>query len=123
MNDKFMYISNDDAQNYPFWRLQLLIETFGHWTKWPNQNSIKVPKVIMPTNTEMLLKDFGDYCNKQPNVPSLPDKIHTSDWATEMFIVSSMMWISGILRDKTMDDKLMYIQIYPFCTYNFLFKV
>ena len=30
---KFMYISNDDTQNYPFFRLQLVVETFGHSTK------------------------------------------------------------------------------------------
>ena len=33
-----------------------------------NQNSIKVPKVVKPTNK----KTFGNYCNKQPNVPTLP---------------------------------------------------
>ena len=37
-----------------------------------NLNSIKVPKVGKPMNK----KDFGDYSNKQPNVPSLPDNIH-----------------------------------------------
>ena len=28
-----MYIPNDDTQNQPFSRLQLMIETFGHSTK------------------------------------------------------------------------------------------
>ena len=37
-----------------------------------NQNSIKVLKVVKPTNKKTLLCDFGDLCNKQPNVPSLP---------------------------------------------------
>ena len=27
---KFMYIPIDDTQNYPFCRLQLKVETFGH---------------------------------------------------------------------------------------------
>ena len=37
-----MYIPNSDTQNYPFCRLQLVAETFGHST------------------------------DKQPNIPSLP---------------------------------------------------
>ena len=32
MADKLMYIPDDDTQNYPFCRLQLVIETFGHST-------------------------------------------------------------------------------------------
>ena len=31
MNDKLMYISNDDKQNYPFCNLKLLVEKFGHY--------------------------------------------------------------------------------------------
>ena len=30
--DKFMYIPNDDTQNYPFCRLQIVVETFEHST-------------------------------------------------------------------------------------------
>ena len=32
MTNKLMYISNDDSQNYPFCRLQLVVKTFGHST-------------------------------------------------------------------------------------------
>ena len=32
MHDKSIYIPNDDAQKHPFFSLQLVIETFGHWT-------------------------------------------------------------------------------------------
>ena len=32
MNDKFMYIPNDDKQNIPSIQLQLVVETFGHST-------------------------------------------------------------------------------------------
>ena len=39
MADKFMYISNDDTQNYPS----------------VDQNSIKVSKVVEPTNKKTLL--------------------------------------------------------------------
>ena len=30
--DKLIYISNDDTQNYPFCRLQSVVETFEHST-------------------------------------------------------------------------------------------
>ena len=32
MADKCMYISDDDTENYPFCRLQLMVETFGNST-------------------------------------------------------------------------------------------
>ena len=51
-----MYISNDDTQNYSICRLQLVVATFGHLMNQPiNQNSIKVPKVVNPTNKKTLL--------------------------------------------------------------------
>ena len=43
INDKLMYIINDNTQNYAFCRLQLVAE-----------NSIKVPKVVEPTNKKTL---------------------------------------------------------------------
>ena len=43
MDDKFMYILNDDTQNCPFCILHLAVETFGHSTY---QNSMKDPKVV-----------------------------------------------------------------------------
>ncbi len=36
-----------------------------------NQNSVKVPKVVMPKNKKTLLQIFVDQCNKQPIIPSL----------------------------------------------------
>ena len=30
MTDNLMYIPNDDTQNYPLYRLQLVVEMFGH---------------------------------------------------------------------------------------------
>ena len=38
-----------------------------------NQNLTEVPKVVEP-NKNTVLKDFGDQCNEQLNIPSLPDK-------------------------------------------------
>ena len=61
-----MYISKDDAQNCPFCRLQLVVETFRHWTNGPsNQNSIKVPKVLA-TNK----KTLGTNVIKSPISPT-----------------------------------------------------
>ena len=49
-----MYIPNDDTQNYPFSRLELVVKIFEHSTEWSNQsNSKKVPKVVKPTNKKM----------------------------------------------------------------------
>ena len=57
-----MDIFNDETQNYPFCRLQLKVETFGHSTEWTNQS--------MKRKT---LSDFGDQAYKQLNVPLLPE--------------------------------------------------
>ena len=46
MDDKLIYIHNNNKQEYPSCRLKLL---FGNWTL-ANQNSVKVPKVSEPTN-------------------------------------------------------------------------
>ena len=32
MSDKLMYIPNDDTQKYPYYRLYVVVETFGHLT-------------------------------------------------------------------------------------------
>ena len=32
MADKLMYIPNDDIQNYNFWKLKSVVETFKHLT-------------------------------------------------------------------------------------------
>ena len=54
MADKL--IPNDDTQVSPFCILQLVVETLDTQLNEPtNQNSIKVPKVVMPTNKKKLL--------------------------------------------------------------------
>ncbi len=68
MTDKLMYIPNDDTQNYPFSRLQLLVQTFGHSTKCVQMYFNKSYKDVELTNKKTLLYDFGDQCNKQSNV-------------------------------------------------------
>ena len=53
MADKLMYISNVEAQNYPFCRLKLVFELKPFDTrlkKSTKQNSIKVPKIVESTS-------------------------------------------------------------------------
>ena len=77
MAEKLMYIPNANTQNFLFYKLLLVIETFGHSTnKLTNQNLIKVQQIVMPTNKKTLFGEFGDYYNKQPIVPSLPSYTH-----------------------------------------------
>ena len=52
-----MYIPNADTQNSLFCKLQLVVETFGNWMN--QSNSLKVPKVIQPTNEKTLLNTLG----------------------------------------------------------------
>ena len=53
MADRFMYIPNYDTQKYPFWRLQLKrLETQPN--EQTNQNSIKDPKIVKPTNKQQV---------------------------------------------------------------------
>ena len=56
MADKLMYISNNDKQNYSFWRLKLVLKRLDTEHNEPtNQYSIKDPKVVKLTSKEMLL--------------------------------------------------------------------
>ncbi len=56
MADKLMYNPNDDTQNYPFLGLQLVVDSLDTQINKPtNQNSIKVPKDVMPMNKKTLL--------------------------------------------------------------------
>ena len=51
MADKLMYILHYNTQSYPFHRLKLVVEKFGHPTKeQTNQISLEVSKVFEPTN-------------------------------------------------------------------------
>ena len=48
-------IPNDNIQNYPFFRLQLVFGIFDTQPNEPiNQNSVKVPKVVQPTYKKTL---------------------------------------------------------------------
>ena len=48
MVDKLMCIHNDDTQNYPFCKLQIVVERLNtKLNDTTNQNSLKVSKVVM----------------------------------------------------------------------------
>ena len=56
MYDKLIYIPNDDTQNYPFYRLQLMVEKLDtQLNELTNQNSLKVPNEIDRTSKKMIL--------------------------------------------------------------------
>ena len=62
MDDKLIYIFNDENEINPF--------LFNNQT---NQNSIRVPKVIKPTNKITWFKSLGTSVIFSPTSPSLPD--------------------------------------------------
>ena len=63
MTDKLMCIPNNDTQNNPFFRIQLVVETFGHVFLVINQ---KVPKVF-----EKILSLGTSVINSPMSPPSL----------------------------------------------------
>ena len=66
MADKIVYILNYETQNCTYCRLQLVVEMFGsQLNKQINQNAMKVPKVVKPTNK----KPLGTRVIKSPLSP------------------------------------------------------
>ena len=62
MVDKLMYIQNDDTQNYPICRIQLVVKTFG------NSNI----EVVKPTNKKTIHKTLGTNVIKSLMTPPPP---------------------------------------------------
>ena len=55
MADNLMYIPNDDAQNYPFCRLQLVVKCLNTQLNETNQSKFnRSPQVVEPTNMKTL---------------------------------------------------------------------
>ena len=52
MADTLMNFPNNDTQNFPFRRLQLVVDSKQN--KPTNQISIKIPKVVKATNKKIL---------------------------------------------------------------------
>ena len=60
MDDKFMYIYNENSQSYPFCRNNKWFKRLDTQLNEPtSQIWLKVPKVIKPTNKKYY-KNFGD---------------------------------------------------------------
>ncbi len=56
MDDKLMYILNDNVQNYLFDKLQLRLKRLDTKLNEPtSKNLTKVPKVVNPMNKKMSL--------------------------------------------------------------------
>ena len=66
-----MYIFKSETQIYPFCGILWFKRLDTQYNEPTNQNSVKVPKVIDLQIRKRYYK-IGDYCNKRPNVPSLP---------------------------------------------------
>ena len=59
MTDNIMHIPEDDTQNYPFCRSQLVIEMFGHSTKWTKQSKFRIT-----SNPSLLSQRMRKRCYK-----------------------------------------------------------
>ena len=56
-----MYMPIDNTQDYPYFTLQLVVERLDtQLNQQTNQNSIKVLKIVKPTNEKTLLYTFWD---------------------------------------------------------------
>ena len=89
MADRLMYIPNDETQNYPFCRLQLVVAL----NEPTNQNSMKVLKVVKPTNKKIYYKALRTsvinspfsppYMNMTPTIlKSIYFKVIMNPWKT-----------------------------------------
>ena len=61
-----MYVPNDYTQNYPFCRLQLVVEAIGHSTLCTNQSKLNESSKAVMRIRSRCHKTLG------ANVPSLP---------------------------------------------------
>ncbi len=67
MADKLMYIPNDDTQIIPFLDYNYWLKHLD--TESTNQNSLKVPNVVTPTNKKTILKTLGTRVINSPLSP------------------------------------------------------
>ena len=89
-------LANDETQIIPFehytYSLKLLDTKLNHST---NQNSIKVPNLVKPTNKKnIIIKLWEIVHNKQPTVPSLPGNftfqfLHTPEGDLTIYLENS----------------------------------
>ena len=86
MADKLLWIYNDDTQNYPFWLKHLDTQS----NEPANHVSIKVPKVVKPTNRETLFCTFG---NVVPSLKELLDHLCFAFKRSMLYVI----WLEAFL--------------------------
>ena len=59
MDDKLMYITNNNTQYYPFCRLNKWLKLMDWILNLHSTNQSKVPKVVKATNKKTYYKTFG----------------------------------------------------------------
>ena len=69
MADKLMYIPNDLTQNYLSLGYNYWLKPINTQLDEPTNKNLKSPQ--RQVLSQLIIK-FGNQCNKQPNVPSLP---------------------------------------------------
>ena len=74
---KFMYIPNDSAQNYPFFRLKLMVESLDtKLNEQTNQNSIKSLKLLRKQIRKRYYNTLGTGVIHSPMSPTFLTKLH-----------------------------------------------
>ena len=73
MANKLIYIPNDDTQNYPFFRVQLVGETFGRLNK-PIKIQLKSPKLLSKRIRTGYYKTLGTKVNDISKVNTIIEK-------------------------------------------------
>ena len=68
MADKLLYIPNEDTQNYPFCRLQLVVLTFGH-SEMNLSNFYKSPQSFKANERKRYYKTLGTSVINNPLSP------------------------------------------------------
>ena len=76
MADKIIYFPNDARQNYPFCKLQLVVETFGHSTKQTNLSKFnKSPKSCLAKKDKIRKRYYKTLWISVINSPMSPPSL------------------------------------------------
>ena len=116
-----MYIPNDDTQNSPFCRLQLVVKNLDtQIDESTDKNLLKFPKVAEPMKKEIrnrYYKTLGTSVIKSPlSPPSLKVVVHGSlqfKWLTpvQLFYILVLHSLSNSQHERTQLGKFILIRI------------
>ena len=85
---KLMYIPDDDTQNYPFFRLQVMVEMFLHSTLLTNESKFhKSQQIVKPTRKKYKTLGYLLWENFIPNFPSQSMYKLISDYISNYLII------------------------------------